>query len=240
MKKLFIIITILICFPISSLAKLPASYEVLIDQSIAKYAPAHPIMNLKVLHLALESYLCATRLKGVKDPKKIFTIIDYSLPSNTKRMWVLDLKNKKVIYFTLVAHGKLSGTTKAIHFSDRPHSLQSSIGLFKTGATYYGDDGYSLRIRGLEKGFNDTAEERHVVIHGAWYVSRDMIKRYGTIGRSWGCPALDEKIIKPVIDTIKDGTLVFVYYPDPKWLKKSTYLQCTGLKSEIDKIVTQQ
>lgn len=239
MKKLFIIV-ILIWFPIISYAKLPASYEVLIDQSIAKYAPAHPIMNLKVLHLALESYLCATRVKGIKDQNEIFTIIDYSLTSNSKRMWVLDLKNKKVLYFTLVAHGKLSGTTKALHFLDQPHSLQSSIGLFRTGSTYYGHDGYSLKITGLEKGFNDKAEDRHIIIHGAWYVSRDMIKRYGTIGRSWGCPALDEKIIKPVIDTIKDGTLVFVYYPDPKWLKTSTYLQCTGLKSKVDKIVTQQ
>jgi len=240
MKKFFIII-LLAWFPLSGLAKLPASYELEINEGIAKYVPAHPIMSLKVLHRALEAYLCAVRVRGIKDPKKVLTIIDYSLPSNTKRMWVIDLKRKKVLYFTLVAHGKLTGDGgKALRFSDRPHSLQSSIGLFRTGSTYYGHDGYSLRIKGLEKGFNDTAEDRHVIIHGAWYVSRNMIKRYGTIGRSWGCPALDEKIVKPVIDTIKDGTLLFIYYPDPKWLKTSTFLQCKGLKSEVDKISTQQ
>ena len=238
MKRLFIILIILI-FPIVSMAKLPASCEVKINQAIEKYLPKHATLRPEVLRLALESYECALE-RGVRDKKKILTIIDYSLPSSVKRMWVLDLKKETVLFNTLVAHGKYSGDLKSIHFSDKPGSLESSIGLFVTGKTYYGHDGYTLRLKGLEKGFNDKAEARHIVMHGAWYVSKQTLQHYGRIGRSWGCPALDEHIIKPVIDKIKDGTILFAYYPQKKWIKKSTYLNCPKVKNAPDNNATRQ
>lgn len=204
-----------------------------VNKDISTFVAETKELRPQVLQLAFKAYNCALR-KGIKDDKQILTIIDYSLPSSIKRLWVLDLKNKTVLFNTLVAHGIMTGNKggEAIHFSDQPHSLESSIGLFVTEETYCGHDGYSLKIKGLEKGFNDKAEQRHIIIHGAWYVSKNIIKKYGRIGRSWGCPALDEQVAKPIIDTIKDNTMLFAYFPNPKWLAKSTFLHCPNLKSD--------
>jgi hypothetical protein len=229
MKRIFIMLLILV-LPVVSIAKLPASCEVEVNQLVHDYMAQNTTLRPQVLRLALESYECALQ-RGIKDKKKILTIIDYSLPSSVRRMWVLDLKKETVLFNTLVAHGKYSGELRSIRFSDKPGSLESSIGLFVTGKTYYGHDGYTLRLIGLEKGFNDKAEARHIVMHGAWYVSKAAIQHHGTIGRSWGCPALDEKIIRPVIDMVKDGTILFAYYPQRKWLRTSTYLNCPKVKS---------
>ena len=140
-------------------------------------------------------------------------------------MWVLDLQKKRILFNSLVAHGKYSGNfVYANNFSNADGSLASSLGLFITGETYDGHNGYTLKIKGLERGFNDRAEDRHVVIHGAWYVSEALAKERGSIGRSWGCPALEQKKAGPIINTIKDGTLVFAYYPERSWLKGSKYL----------------
>lgn len=181
--------------------------------------------NLKpqVLKLALKAYTHA-RAQGL-DKQGIVTIIDYSLPSYMKRLWVIDVQHKKVLFHTLVAHGKGSGDISPTVFSNKPQSLASSIGVFLTANPYQGHFGLAMRLKGLEKGFNDHAFARAIVIHSAWYVSEDFNKKYGRIGRSWGCPALNESVIKPVIKTIKNGTLLFAYYPDPNWLKTSTFLQ---------------
>jgi len=178
----------------------------------------------EVLKLALDAYVCA-RQKGL-DKQQILTVIDYSLPSYMKRLWVIDLQQKKVLFYTLVAHGRGSGDVSPTVFSNRPQSLASSIGLFETANPYQGHFGLALRLKGLEKDFNDNALRRAIVIHSAWYVSEAFDEKYGRLGRSWGCPALNESVIKPVINTIKNGTLVFAYYPDPNWLKQSTYLHC--------------
>ncbi len=229
MKKLSVLILLLI-FPLLSFAALPNTYKVRINQAIAKYLPENAILRPDVLRSALEAYDCAL-LQGVSDDKGLLTIIDYSLPSSIQRMWVIDIKNKTVLYHTFVAHGKYSGTGtgKAVRFSNKPNSLESSIGLFRTAGTYFGHDGYSLILKGLEPGFNDKVQSRHIIMHGAWYVSKATIQKYGRIGRSWGCPALDEKIVKPVINHIKDGTLLFIYYPQKKWLSTSRFLQCSNL-----------
>lgn len=183
--------------------------------------------NLKpvVLQMALRAYTCAQ----AQDIGKLryLTIIDYSLPSTTPRMWVIDLKNASVPFHTLVAHGKNSGYINTTTFSNSPGSDSSSIGLFLTGNTYIGHNGYSLKLKGLEKGFNDNALQREVVIHGAAYVSSDFVKTYGRLGRSWGCPALSKAVSTPVINDIKNGTLLFAYYPQPGWEKNSTYLHCS-------------
>lgn len=182
-------------------------------------------LNPEVLRLALRAYACA-HAQNLGKPRYL-TIIDYSLPSTIKRMWVIDLKNAEVSFHTLVAHGKNSGYINTTQFSDMPSSDETSIGLFLTGDTYTGHNGYSLKLNGLEPGFNDKALEREVVIHGAAYVGDDFLAKYGRIGRSWGCPALSKLVAEPVINEIKNGTLVFSYYPVPQWLDKSTYLHCT-------------
>lgn len=235
MKKILgsLFVTLLVTYsPIAFTQKYYLNINPEINKDINTFVAQTQQLRPQVLQLAFKAYNCALQ-KGIKDDKQILTVIDYSLPSDIKRLWVLDLKNRKVLFNTLVAHGLMSGNKggEVLHFSDQPHSLESSMGVFVTNGTYFGHDGYSLKIRGLEKGYNDKAEERHIIIHGAWYVSENVIKKYGRIGRSWGCPALDQQIVKPIIDTIKDGTILFAYFPDPKWLTQSTFLHCQDLKS---------
>jgi hypothetical protein len=157
--------------------------------------------------------------------KSLLTIIDYSKPSTEKRMFVIDLANKKLLHSSLVAHGRNSGENFARKFSNRSGSLQSSIGFFITSRTYYGKHGYSLRLKGLEKGINDKAEKRTIVIHKADYVSSEFIRRYGRLGRSWGCPALSNQDSKEVIDLIKEGSCLFIYGEDKNYLTKSSYVR---------------
>jgi hypothetical protein len=179
-------------------------------------------ISTKALKAGLEAYLTA-RKRGL-DQKQVLTIIDYSKPDSERRLLVVDLKSNKVLFNTYVAHGKNSGDLYATSFSNRPGSLKSSIGVFVTDEPYVGHEGYSLRISGLEPGINDNAYERATVIHGAWYVSKDVVQKYGQLGRSWGCPAVNPSLIKPIINTIKENTLVVAYYPDRHWLNNSTFL----------------
>ncbi len=179
-------------------------------------------INPRVLQLALKAHQKANAMGVAK--KSTMTIIDYSLPSTARRMWVVDMNKNKVIYNTLVAHGSGSGGNVAQHFSDKPGSLQTSLGVFVTGKTYQGKHGLSLTLHGLEQGINGNAERRKIVVHGANYVNDNMAKNLGRLGRSWGCPALDTRLSTPIINTIKEGSLVFAYYPDDKWLKRSKFL----------------
>ena len=179
-------------------------------------------IDSNVLRLSLIAYVNAQK-KGLAD-KQLLTVIDYSKPSTEKRLWVFNIKNGKTLFNTWVSHGKNSGQTIPTSFSNSPGSLKSSIGVFVTDESYIGDKGYALRLRGLEQGINNNAYRRDIVIHGAWYVSPDTIRKYGQIGRSWGCPAVPENEIKPLIDTIKEDSVVFAFYPDENWLKRSTFL----------------
>ncbi len=151
----------------------------------------------------------------------IVTIIDFSKPSTEKRLFILDLKNQKILYHTYVAHGKNTGANMATEFSNIRGSNQSSLGLYSTGESYQGKHGYSLRLDGLEKGFNDNARSRAVVIHSAWYVSEDFIRRHGRLGRSWGCPALPVENSKEIIDLIKGGSCLYIYADDAHYLENS-------------------
>jgi len=143
--------------------------------------------------------------------KNIITIIDFTLPSTEKRMVVLDLEKKQVLFHTIVSHGRNSGEKYATSFSNKHGSYQSSLGFYLTENTYFGANGYSLRLEGLEKGINDQAKPRAVVIHGADYCSEEVIKSTGRLGRSYGCPALPREINEAVIDTIKNGSLLYIY-----------------------------
>jgi hypothetical protein len=177
-----------------------------------------------VLELALRAYDCGLRQDQFERP--LLTVIDYSLPSVRPRLWVLDLAGNRVLFHELVAHGMNSGDDLAHDFSNEPGSRKSSLGLFRTDETYVGQHGDSLRLVGLERGFNDRAVDRAVVMHGAAYVSRTHAERYGRLGRSWGCPALPLGVHEHVIETIKEGTAVFAYYPDRHWLERSPFLRC--------------
>ena len=154
----------------------------------------------------------------------IISIADFSLPSSKKRLFVIDLDEEKVIYNTYVAHGVNSGKEMASDFSNIPASYKSSLGFYETLSTYMGGNGYSLRLNGLEKGINDNANSRDIVIHGAAYVNEDLIRAQGYIGRSWGCPALPQNLLKPIVNTIKDGSCLFIYSENKAYLNKSKIL----------------
>ncbi len=154
----------------------------------------------------------------------IITIIDFTLPSTAKRMVVLDLAKKEVLYHTIVSHGKNSGENYATSFSNIHSSYQSSLGFYTTENTYIGRNGYSLVLNGLEKGTNDQAKARAVVIHGADYCSEDFIKATGRNGRSYGCPALPRALNQEIIDTIKEGSLLYIYANDKNYLANSKFI----------------
>ncbi len=178
--------------------------------STVAFASGVPGLSSKVFTMALAA-VSSARARGISGRNDLLTIIDYSLPSTEPRLWVLDLAQGKVLYHELVAHGSGSGANYATHFSNEMNSRQTSLGLFLTGGTYEGGNGYSLRLRGLDRGVNDRAEERHIVMHGAWYVSREHVRNQGRLGRSWGCPALSEGVAPTVIDLIKGGSFLFSY-----------------------------
>lgn len=179
-------------------------------------------INPAALKTSLTAYQKA-RAKGL-DNKQLLTIIDYSKPSNERRLWVVDLKKQKVLLSTWVAHGKNSGQGVPTSFSNNTRSLKSSLGVFLTSSTYTGKHGRSLRIQGLERGVNDNAYRRDIVFHGASYAGAKTARSRKMLGRSWGCMAVGEDTIQPLINIIKDKTLVVAYYPDQKWLRKSSFL----------------
>lgn len=161
---------------------------------------------------AINGYLALKQGNRLKNDSLI-AIVDFSKPSVDKRLFILDIKNQKLIKKTLVAHGVNSGEDIAESFSNKVNSNQSSLGLYITQDTYMGKHGYSLRLQGLNKGLNDNAYKRAVVIHGANYVSESFIERNGRLGRSFGCPALPPEETQEVIDLIKDGTCLYIYHP---------------------------
>lgn len=198
---------------------------------------AWPKLNVQgprpeVVDLALSAASCAIG-SGMVDQPKTLTIIDYSKPSTERRLWVMDFADGSTLRHELVAHGQGSGGDLANAFSNTPDSHQSSLGLFVTADTYVGKNGYSLRLDGLDAGFNDNARERAIVIHGAPYVSESVAKAQGRLGRSWGCPALGEDVARDVIEEIKGGNLVFAYYPDRAWLNGSPLLRACNAPADV-------
>ncbi|MGZ5247361.1 MAG: murein L,D-transpeptidase catalytic domain family protein [Flavitalea sp.] len=155
---------------------------------------------------------------------EIITIADFSKPSSEKRLFVIDLNNYEILFNTYVSHGRNSGKVLPTKFSNKPSSYQSSLGFYKTAETYNGKHGYSLRLDGLEKGINDNARNRAIVIHGANYVAEKTIGQNGYIGRSQGCPAVSTTLSKPLINQIKDGSLLFIYSPDKNYIANSEIL----------------
>lgn len=208
----------------------PAAAELPPAQLAELLARVAPGADRKVLRLAAQAMHCALRRPelGV-DPARL-SVIDYSRPSTEQRMWVFDLARQKLLFEEWVAHGRNSGGNQTEHFSNRDGSFMSSLGAFTAQETYMGGNGYSLRLEGLEPGFNDHARDRAIVIHGAPYVNPTMARLQGRLGRSLGCPAVRLTVAKPLIDSLRGGTMVFAYYPDKDWLTRSRLLgsDCGG------------
>jgi hypothetical protein len=187
-------------------------------------------VSAEVLHLALTATSCAAA-SGAIDAPPTLTVIDYSRPSVEPRLWVFDLTTGDLLFKELVAHGRNTGDNRATKFSNEMDSRQTSLGLFVTDDPYVGSNGYSLRLDGLDVGFNDRARDRAIVMHGAPYVDAQLAATQGRIGRSWGCPALRTAIASKVIDRISGGSVIFSYYPDQEWLESSRFLKGCGTTS---------
>lgn len=164
------------------------------------------------------------RSLGKLENQSVITIVDFSQPSNRKRLYVLDMENYKVLFNTLVAHGKNSGREWATYFSNQLSSYKSSPGFYITGQTYSGSNGYSLKLAGIENGINDKALQRAIVMHGADYVNESFITARGYIGRSQGCPAVPVKEARKIINTIKNGACLYIYAPAQNYLSRSAML----------------
>jgi L,D-transpeptidase catalytic domain len=202
-----------------------ANTKIQSSTAVALAAPAS--LHRDVLNLAMQATMCAES-RGIVSGPQTLTVIDYSLPSTERRLWVFDLTSGRMVFEEYVAHGRGSGGNVATTFSNRADSHQSSLGLFRTEGTYVGQNGYSMRLEGLEPGVNDQARARAIVMHGATYVDPMLAAKQGRIGRSWGCPALRPAVARQVIDRISGGGLVFAYYPDRNWLAQSTFLSGCG------------
>lgn len=204
---------------------LPLSTPVAAQDLLARLSAAAPDIDPKVLALALEARDCAMSKAAVQKPERL-AVIDYTRASTRKRLWVFDLSKATLLYDEHVAHGRGSGGDMATEFSNSEGSYQSSLGLFAAAETYQGENGYSLRLDGLEPGINDNARKRLLVMHGADYVDPAQAKRQGRLGRSWGCPAVRTAVAHGVIDSLKRGQLVFAYAKDAAWLNGSRFLHC--------------
>ncbi len=178
---------------------------------------------LNLLKTALAGYEILVKDKSISRPD-VITIIDFSLQSDEERLWVLDLKQGKVLFHCLVSHGRNSGELKAKNFSNTPGSYESSPGFYATGETYIGKHGLSLTLDGLESGINDKARARAIVIHGADYVSDEFIKNNGRLGRSLGCPAVPVELSEHIIKAIKGGSCLFIYAPQSGYASDSPVL----------------
>lgn len=179
-------------------------------------------LSFKAFDLAFKGW---KKLKTESNLKEnIIVVIDFSQPSSNKRFYLIDMNSEKIIYNNYVSHGKNSGVLNAEKFSNTPSSYQSSLGFYRTGETYFGKHGLSLKLDGLEIGINHLARERNIVIHSAYYAEEAFVKKYGRLGRSFGCPSLPAENYKELIHQIKNGTLLFIYHPNTEYLNNSSIL----------------
>jgi hypothetical protein len=201
-----------------------------VDSADAEMEMIYDSLQLKKLGLNKDAFKYAyTGYKKLEEEGKLnkeglITICDFTQSSKRKRLYLIDLNEYRLLLNTYVAHGKNSGGEYAKKFSNRPESLQSSLGFYKTKRTYYGGHGLALTLSGLEPGFNDKAERRKIVLHGSQYIG-DNYKRWGRyMGRSFGCPAVPMKQSKKIINAIKDGSCLFIYHPNKNYLTGSKIL----------------
>ena len=170
-------------------------------------------LSRKAFNFAIKGF-ARLQAQGMLQNNSVISIVDFSLPSNKKRLFIIDMVSGRLLFNTFVSHGRGSGQAMATRFSNKPGSNMSSLGFYITGSTYIGEHGVSLRLQGIEKGINDKALKRGIVMHSAAYVEEDYIQQRGYSGRSEGCPAIPEEYQEPVIETIKDGSCLFLYSPN--------------------------
>lgn len=236
MKKLILCLTVLTILA-SSFGLAEAKVNIAVNEAttsnLKKYiANTYHLLDFKgkatlalpVYEKAVTGYLNLRNAGKLNTDKQILTVADFSQSSCQTRLWIIDMQNHKVLLNDYVAHGQGSGDEFAKVFSNTENSHQSSLGFYVTGETYNGDHGLSLRLDGMDNGYNSAAMERAVVVHGADYVSKDFIKSQKRLGRSWGCPAISTQIANKVINLIQDGTCLFIYYPDKKYMANSYWL----------------
>lgn len=206
--------------------------ETIVKESI--FAGLYDSLDLDSMELSREAYTFALKgyenllAQGAIAKQDVLSIVDFSLPSSKKRLFIVNLHTGKLLFNTYVSHGRNSGKEQATKFSNDINSFQSSLGFYLTGKTYKGEHGFSLRLAGLEKGINDNATDRGIVIHAANYVNEKMAQQRGYIGRSLGCPAVPVKLHKPIIEAIKEGSCLFLYSPDSSYTAKSVMM--TGFR----------
>jgi hypothetical protein len=181
-------------------------------------------LSYQVFDKAYRGYLSLRNAGKLNIEKQIVSICDFSLASSEHRLWIIDLAVKKVLFNTYVAHGQGSGDDFATSFSNKTNSHQSSLGFYVTADTYIGEHGTSLHLQGMDEGYNDAAFDREIVVHGADYVCNKYVCTNQRLGRSWGCPAVPAALSLPIIDNIKDGTCLFIYYPDAGYLSSGYWL----------------
>lgn len=182
------------------------------------------LLPYDVFSKAYKGYLNLRNAGRLNLDKQVITICDLALPSSFTRMWIIDLAHRVVLFNTYVAHGQGSGNDCHLSFSNRSSTHKSSLGFYVTGDTYDGEHGTSLHLDGMDQGFNDAAMKRGIVVHGADYVNEDFVSARERLGRSWGCPAVPSALSLPIINAIKEGTCLFIYYPDSKYLKNGFWL----------------
>jgi hypothetical protein len=224
--KLFLTCLILLMIPIANNARF-ANFDVSkvgFDDIYTCVKLADTGLSRNVFNLAIKGLKKLDSNGKLQNPS-IVTIADYSQSSNNKRLYVIDLKNKKLLFNTYVAHGRKTGDEFARYFSNVEGSLKSSLGFYITEHPIFGSHtGFALMIKGVEKGFNDNALRRAIIIHAAEYATENFIKKFGRLGRSLGCPALPPDLNKPIIESIKDGTCLFIYNPDNHYIRSSSLL----------------
>ena len=200
--------------PVAVASSVPAAALPVMDPTAALVTSLQslaPDLRSEALRPALAAW---ERLRGEGlATRPLLTVIDYGLPSTRPRLWVFDMEARRLLYHELVAHGRNTGADLATAFSNEEGSLKTSLGSFVTGGSYTGRNGYSMRLRGLDTGWNDHAEARAIVVHGAPYVDWDVARKLGRLGRSWGCPAVRTAIAQELIDRIKDGSVLFAWHP---------------------------
>lgn len=214
--------------PIGNKSPVESSHRgVYINTTVEDYYSEWNLTATGLSHDAFEDALKGYNFlkeKKLLNNTHVITIVDYSKPSSQKRLYVLDMNNGKILFNTLVAHGRNSGLAYANDFSNAESSHKTSLGFFITMNTYTGGNGYSLKLQGCEKGINDKALERAIVVHGAGYADEIFLQHNGYLGRSYGCPAVPERISKKIIDTIKNGSCMFLYHPTKRYTATSKIL----------------
>jgi hypothetical protein len=243
MKALCICVVALLLFSFTSLSSLTpgpvtASSSYLSSKTInkskavvsladsARFDGLYENLGLQRLSLSREAFhkavigFLSLQMTGVIRNSAVLSIVDFSLPSSQKRLFIFDMLNGRLLFNTLVAHGRNSGALMATRFSNRTSSYMSSLGFYLTGDAFIGSHGYSLRLEGLERGWNDHAFSRRIIMHPADYVSEEHVEQYGYLGRSEGCPAIPETLNAPIIDEIKGGSCLFLYAPDQRYLNR--------------------